>query len=120
MIRWLLCLYPAWFRRRYGDELIDLVARSPHRRRDVVNLVVHAGRMRWEIIVIRPLRYVTNVALAAALFGLGYTINDLAGGVGEIHRHWWSTIALGAFMLSVGARTAVAIADTRQQESTPP
>jgi hypothetical protein len=120
MIRWLLYLYPAWFRRRYGDELIDLVARSPHLGRAVVNLVVHAGRMRWESIVSRSWRYVTNAAVAATLFGLGYTINDLASGVGEIHRHWWSTFALGAFVFSAAARTAVAIADARRQKSPAP
>ena len=120
MIRWLLYLYPAWFRRRYGDELIDIVARSPHHGRDVVNVLVHAGRMRWESIVTRPWRYVTNAALAATLFGLGYTINDLASGVGEIHRHWWSTLALAAFVFTAAARTAVAIADARRQETPAP
>ena len=120
MIRWLLYLYPAWFRRRFGDELIDLVARSPQQGRDVVNVLVHAGRMRWESIVIRPWRYVTNAAMAATLFGLGYTINDLASGVGEIHRHWWSTFALGVFVVAAAARTGVAIADARRQESPAP
>ncbi len=47
MTRWLLRLYPKGFRERYGDELTELMNRSDHRRRDAVNVAVHASRLRW-------------------------------------------------------------------------
>ena len=44
MTRWLLRLYPSWFRGRYGDE----IAESDHRARDVVSVAAAALRLRWE------------------------------------------------------------------------
>jgi hypothetical protein len=45
MTRWLLRLYPRWFRDRYGGEFADLLAAPTHRRRDVFNIIVHASRL---------------------------------------------------------------------------
>ncbi len=107
---WLWRLYPAWFRERYGDELADLLARSDHRARDVVDVAVHAGQLRWEHLMIRPLRLFANIAVVVTVFVFGYTLNDLEGGIAEIPRHWWSSAALGLTMLSIVARAAIDLA----------
>jgi hypothetical protein len=62
MTRWLLRLYPRWFRDRYGDELADLLANSTHRPGDVLNIAVHAGRLRWDSAMSRPLRLVADAS----------------------------------------------------------
>ena len=113
MTRWLLRLYPRWFRDRYGDELADLLADSTHGLGDVVNIAVHAGRLRWESAMSHPLRLVADAVVLITVFGLGYIINDLDDGVTEIGRHWWSSIALVVAVLSIGARTALDIIETR-------
>jgi hypothetical protein len=117
MTRWLLRLYPRWFRDRYGGELAELLADPTHRRRDSLNVVVHASRLRLEYIMSRPLRLVADVFVIIAVFGLGYVINDLEHGVTEIGRHWWSSIALVAAGLSIGVRSAVGIVHARRGQS---
>lgn len=116
MTRWLLRLYPAWFRDRYGDELADLLARSDHRLRDVFNVVVHAGHLRWESRMFRPLRHLTNALVIITVFGFGYIVNDLEHGVTEIPRHWWSSIALVVTVLTIGARTAIDVMHRRRDQ----
>jgi hypothetical protein len=49
MTRWLLRLYPRWFRDRYGDELADLLADSTHPLGDVLNIAVHAAHAREDL-----------------------------------------------------------------------
>jgi hypothetical protein len=114
MTRWLLRLYPRWFRERYGDELAELLASSTHRLRDVLNVAVHAGQLRWEIVMSRRIRYLADAVVLVTVFGLGYIVNDLEDGVTEIGRHWWSSIALVVTVLSIGGRTAADIIDTRR------
>lgn len=36
----------------------------------------------------------------ASSFGLGYVINNLAGGITELPRHWWSTAPLLGLVLA--------------------
>lgn len=43
---------------------------------------------------------------AISLFGLGYAVAELAGGVREVPQHWWSTLPLLGLLLS--ALTALA------------
>jgi hypothetical protein len=45
-VRFLLRAYPARFRRRYGDELLDLVQASGSPVRDGVNVLLSGLRMR--------------------------------------------------------------------------
>ena len=120
MTRWLLRLYPRWFRDRHGDELADLLADSTHRRGDVLNIAVHAGRLRWESAMSRPLRLLADAVVLITVFGLGYIINDLEHGVTEIGRHWWSSIALVVTVLGIGTRTALDIIETRHGRPTGP
>ena len=118
MTRWLLRLYPAWFRDRYGDELAELITRSDRRARDALNLAVHAGRVRWETLMIRPLRHIANAAVITTVFGFGYAVNDLHSGITEIPRHWWSSLALGITMLTVAARACLGTLESRRRSPT--
>lgn len=120
MTRWLLRLYPPWFRDRYGDELAELIARSDRRGRDALNLAVHAGHLRWEKLMIRPLRHVANAVVVITVFGFGYTVNDLQGGITEIPRHWWSSFALGITVLSIAARAALELSEARRRSPSAP
>ena len=43
---------------------------------------------------------------ALSLFGLGYAVAELAGGVREVSQHWWSVLPLMGLFLS--ALTALA------------
>jgi hypothetical protein len=107
MIRWLLLLYPAWFRDRYGDELADLVARSDHRRCDMVNVASAACRLRWENRMTRPVSHLANAFVVITVFVLGYVVNDLEHGISEIGRHWWSASVLVTTVLALSGRTAI-------------
>lgn len=118
MMRWLLLLYPARFRARYGAELTELIVRSDHRAGDAMNLALHAGRLRWENLMIRPLRHVSNAVVVFTLIAFGYAVNDLQGGVTEIPRHWWSSLALVASVLSIAVRAAFNSSDVTHR--TPP
>ena len=114
MIRWLLRLYPWWFRDRYGEEVAALLADSDHRFRDVVNVAGAAVRLRWETDMIRPLRHLADAFLIVTVFILGYVVNDLERGIGEIGRHWWSTIALAITVVALVARGTIEAAHRRR------
>ena len=116
MTRWLLRLYPVWFRDRYGDELADLVARSDHRLRDVVNVAVSACRLRWENRMTRPLRQLANAFVIVTVFVLGYVVNDLEHGISEIGHHWWSSIALVITVLAIAGRAAIETVHRRRDQ----
>jgi hypothetical protein len=115
MTRWLLRLYPRWFRDRYGDELAGLLADSTHPLRDAINVAAHAARLRSEYAMARPLRSLADAVVLVTVFSLGYIVNDLENGVTDIGRHWWSSIALALTVLSIGGRTAIDIIDTRRR-----
>jgi hypothetical protein len=115
MTRWLLWLYPAWFRDRYGDEIEALLADSDHRFRDLVNVAVAAVRLRWENYMSRPLRDLADAFVVVTVFGLGYAVNDLEHGMSEIGRHWWSSIALVVTVAALVARGAIEALDRRRE-----
>jgi hypothetical protein len=108
--RWLLRVYPEPFRRRYEDELIDVLNESPRPARDLLDVAVHAGRLRGEQLMANATRHLASLALAASIFVLGYAINDLQDGIIEIPHHWWSTsavllvVAAAAVRLTIDAR----------------
>jgi hypothetical protein len=116
MTRWLLRLYPKAFRDRYGDEVVELINRSDHPRRDALNVAVHASRLRLKTLIGRPLRHLLDVIVVLAVFVLGYTVNDLHGGVSEVHHHWWSSFALAVTALTIAARLAVDVVAHRHQQ----
>ena len=104
---WLRLLYPAEFRRRYEDEISEMLRHSRQPRRDQLNVAVHACHLRWEQLMTNLPQHLANVALAAAMFCLGFAVNDLEGGITEIHRHWWSTAALLLVVLAAAVRATV-------------
>jgi len=61
MTRWLRALYPRRFRARYGDEMCDLLARSEHHHRDLVDIAIHGVALRWEDTMARSRQHVANV-----------------------------------------------------------
>ena len=110
MKRWLLRVYPEPFRRRYEDELMDVLDESPRAVRDLLDVAVHAGRLRGEQLMANATRRIASLALAASILVLGYAINDLQNGIIEIPHHWWSTsaallvVAAAAVRLTIDAR----------------
>ena len=62
MKRWLLHLYPKSFRRRYEDELIDLLDDSARPVRDVLDVAVHAGQLRGEQLMTNAARYLADLS----------------------------------------------------------
>ena len=114
MSRWLRLIYPAEFARRYADEIAAMLEKSPQPIRDHLDVVIHAARLRSEQLVRHLPRHLANAALAIAIFTLGFVVNDLAGGIGELTRHWWSTAAALLVVVAGSARVAVAITDRRR------
>ena len=107
MTRWLLRLYPSRFRDRYGDEIADLLADSDHRARDVINVAVAALRLRWETDMTRPIRHLADAFVILTVFILGYAVNDLQHGIGELGRHWWSSMALAITVVALVVRGTI-------------
>ena len=119
MMRWILRLYPRSFRRRYEDELNELLDDSSRPVRDNLDIALHAGHLRWQQLMTNIVRHVANVGVAVALFLLGYAVNDLQDGVAEIGQHWWST---GAVLLVVAAatiRVTIAVATAKRPPTAP-
>ena len=119
MKRWLLHLYPKPFRRRYEDELIELLDHSARPVRDAFDVVVQAGHLRGEQLMTNAARHLADLVLAFALFTLGYAVNDLQHGVVEVHQHWWSTVAVLLVLAAAALRVTVAIAAAKQPRKPP-
>ena len=108
MIRLLLRLYPRWWRHRYGREVVELLAASRRPWADAVDVARTALgiRLAWflapptrppaptEVPMPRPLRIVATALAFAAVFCLGYAVNDLRHGIVDVPMHWWSTLPL--------------------------
>jgi hypothetical protein len=107
MNRWLLRSLPADFRSRYGDELLDLLTASDSQARDSLDLIVLAIRLNTEGLMVGTLRYAGMALILFGIFASGYAASDLAGGISEMHRHWWSTAPV-VFALAGGGLTLVA------------
>jgi len=105
--RWFLRVYPELFRRRYEDELIEALNESPQPVRDMLNVAVHAGRLRGEQLMTNAVRHLASLALAASIFVLGYAINDLQNGFVEIQDHWWSTSAVLLVVTAAAVRLTI-------------
>ncbi len=99
-------LLPASFRDRYGDELAELLERSPRRLADTVDVLFLAVQVHMEVLMRRPLHTLAVVAFGASLVLFGYSLNDLGSGLAELPRHWWSSGAAAAVVAS-GAATVV-------------
>ena len=104
-------MLPAPTRRRYGEELVELLDRSPRPLADSVDVLRLAAREHLEEPMRRPLHSLANVSLAISLVVLGYTVNDLGTGLVEVPEHWWSA---GAAMCVIASATAARLTRPRQ------
>jgi hypothetical protein len=114
-----LHLYPKPFRRRYEDELIELLDHSARPLRDALDVAIHAGQLRGAHLMTNAARHLADVVLAFALFTLGYAVNDLQHGVVEVHQHWWSSAAVLLVLAAAALRVTVAIAATKRPPKPP-
>lgn len=111
----LISLFPREFQDRYGEEIIELLESSGHPTRDRIDLVQSAVRLRMENILkhrISP-TIVAAVAIgAASLTAFVLALPDLAGGLRDIPRHWWSSIPV----LGMALASTLAILDLKRAD----
>lgn len=104
MSRWLkrlaVGMLPAHTRDRYGQELLDVLDRSPRPLADTLDVLFLAVREHLEDPMRRPVHTVASVSLAVSLVLLGYTVNDLSSGLTELPQHWWSSGAAASVIAS--------------------
>jgi hypothetical protein len=55
--------------------------------------------------------------LVVSIFGAGYTLRDLAGGITEAPSHWWSTAPWIGIVLGVGLLVLAWISHERRTSS---
>ena len=64
-------------------------------------------------------RHLVDLILAAVLIMFGYAVNDLQGGVVEVHQHWWSSAALLLVLAAAALRVTDAIAASKRPRKPP-
>lgn len=117
MDRLILRMLPAEFRARHGEEIEEMLASSRRPVRDRVDLGLTALALRFG----RALRVLVVVAAAAscvAAVAVVIALDDLTGGARDVHRHWWSTIAVLWLGVSVAATVVVGFAQRRVTDVT--
>jgi hypothetical protein len=82
------------------------MASSEEPLRDLVNVALHGVQLRLEMMMTNRLRHAANAVLAVFMVLLGYVVNDLESGITDVHRHGWSTLAVGLVALGAAARVA--------------
>jgi hypothetical protein len=113
VIRFILRLFPRWWRVRYGSEAADLVS-SPA---EAIDLALTGLRTRFNV----GLGTVTTV-FACGTAGLslwlsGYATGQLAGGPLETFNHWWSAFAAVGVLLGVSLAFVTVSRLTRSRNS---
>ena len=111
----LISLFPREFRARYGEEIIELLASSEHPTRDRYDIVQSAIRLRMEDLVknrIRPMIVIAVTIGAASLAAFFFALPDLAGGIRDVPRHWWSSIPVFGMALA----STLAVLDLRRTD----
>lgn len=103
-MRYLARLYPRTWRDRYGQEVAELLAASPHPWRDGINVAACAAVAWLEVPMIKVIVLLSAV-ITLVLFG--FAVGQLAGGVPEIARHWWSSASAGVAACALGASISV-------------
>jgi hypothetical protein len=93
-------MLPAHTRDRYGQELLEVLDRSPRPLADTLDVLFLAVREHLEDPMRRPVHTVASVSLAVSLALLGYTVNDLSSGLTELPQHWWSSGAAASVIAS--------------------
>lgn len=96
----ILWLAPAVWRRRYGPEVIDLLASSKRPLADRVDLIRTCLGLRGatvrEAVTMRTCVLVTSLmALGLGIAWAAAADQQLANGLVELPGHWWSAPALG-------------------------
>ena len=88
-MRLLLHAFPAGFRRRYGEELLELVHASKSPVRDGTNVVFAGLRMRVATTTF-GIGLVSAAALGSAVLGGCVVLGSAAaGGAGALVAHGW-------------------------------
>jgi hypothetical protein len=80
--------------------MVELLSASRRPWRDGVNTAVYAAVAWSEVPIVKA---ITLVVAAAALVLFGFTVGQLADGVQEIPRHWWSSISAVVAILALAA-----------------
>lgn len=94
---------PTRWRERYGDEIEALLRQSHHPVADLVDLVKHVARWYLEEAMKDIWKSLSIILAIVSVFALGYAISDLAGGISELPRHWWSTAPVLGLVLAAAA-----------------
>ena len=100
---WLIALFSKEFRARYEDEIVDLLETTDHPALDRADLLRTAVTLRLEDIMQNKLTLMLFAAVALAsgsLVAMLFTIPELAGGVRDIPKHWWSSAPLAGLAVS--------------------
>jgi acetyl esterase/lipase len=118
-VRLLARLFPRSWRERYGDEINDHLARSPHPVRDRLDLLtalvpawVDDQHGRFPMSISRAHARIAAAALGAAgVVTTALAASQLQDGMTELGRHWWSAaavlpLAAAAGFLGLGERVA--------------
>jgi hypothetical protein len=114
--RWIRLLYPREFARRHGDEIAALLRSSRRPVRDHLDVVIHAIGLRSEHVMSRLPQYLADLAIAVAIFLLGFAVNDLEHGLGDLPRHWWSAAAALLVIVTCSARAAVTVINRQRTD----
>ena len=93
---------PSRWRERYGAEIDEHLAGSQHPVADLLDVVKQG--IRWHLeAVMRSVWKASAIVLGmVSLIALGYATNDLAGGITELPKHWWSMAPLLGLALAGG------------------
>jgi len=120
--RWLLRLFPARWRNRYGDEVADLLGGSRRPIRDRLDLLrvlpgEHVLALSERRDLVRWLPILAAACIALGLAGAILVIPDLQDGWVEIPGHWWSTLAVVPALVGVGF-AVIAVGSRRSRRRT--
>lgn len=97
---------PGECRDRYGEEMLELVHHSTRPTGDLINVAAYVLRWNMEAALREPLAIVAMMIAAISLFAAGYVVAELADGLAELHRHWWSTLPFLGLLLAAGLAVA--------------
>lgn len=103
----LIRLFPREWRRRYGDEITDLLASSNHPWRDRADVLAAAIAARAErITAVRNVRLTAAALVVLGVLGGFWATPRLSDGPREIPGHWWSTLAVLPAVIGLGLAVA--------------
>lgn len=101
---------PSEIRRRYGDELVDLLGDSRRPWRDRADIALAAIGLRLGRALL-ALVIVAGLVSCVLAVGMAHAVGQLSDGVVEVPDHWWSSfiaVALtAAGLITVGLAAAM-------------